>query len=119
MTNLPTARITPKGETRWAKGHPWIYRSDVTDEPGVAGLCRVTDRRGKFLGVALYSPKSEIRLRLLSQQDVVPDLSWWRDRLSHCLSRRERIDATACRLVHGEGDRLPSLVVDRYDRWLV
>ncbi len=116
---LPTARVSPKGEARWRGGHPWIYRSDVTDEPGAPGLCRVTDRRGKFLGVALYSPKSEIRLRLLTQQDIVPDGAWWSDQFARCIERRQNVDATACRLTHGEGDGLPSLVVDRYDRWLV
>lgn len=116
---LPTARVSPKGEDRWRKGHPWIYRSDVTSAPDSPGLCRVQDRRGKFLGVALCSPRSEIRLRLLSHQDVVPDADWWRERIAHCVDRRKLIDATACRLVHGEGDWLPSLIVDRYDRWLV
>ncbi|MFN8651354.1 MAG: class I SAM-dependent rRNA methyltransferase [Gemmatimonadales bacterium] len=119
MTTLPVARVTPKGADRWTRGHPWIYRTDVTDAPDTAGVVRVTDRRGKFLGVALYSPKSEIRLRLLSRDDLLPDADWWRTRLAACIARRSAIDATACRLVHGEGDGLPSLVVDRYDRWLV
>jgi 23S rRNA (cytosine1962-C5)-methyltransferase len=116
---LPTARVSPKGEARWRKGHPWIYRSDLTSEPESAGLCRVLDRRGKFLGVALFSPRSEIRLRLLTTQDLNPGVDWWRERLSHCAARRQSIDATAWRLVHAEGDGLPSLIVDRYDRWLV
>jgi 23S rRNA (cytosine1962-C5)-methyltransferase len=79
----------------------------------------VLDRRGKFLGTALYSPRSEIRLRLLTLEDRSIDADWWPQRLSACLTRRAGIDATAMRLVHGEGDGLPSLVVDRYDRWLV
>lgn len=119
MTALLTARVTPKGAERWTRGHPWIYRTDVTDAPDTAGVARVTDRRGKFLGTALYSPRSEIRLRLLSREEVVPDTAWWKARLAACIARRSAIDATACRLVHGEGDGLPSLVVDRYDRWLV
>lgn len=116
---LPAARVTPRGAERWTRGHPWIYRTDVADAPETAGPCRVTDGRGKFLGVALFSPRSEIRLRLLSRQDLVPDAAWWRDRIGDCVARRSGIDATACRLIHGEGDALPSLVVDRYDRWLV
>lgn len=116
---LPTARVSAKGADRWARGHPWIYRSDVTDAPEDPGPCRVLDRRGKFLGVALCSPRSEIRLRLLTRQDLVPDADWWRDRIAACVGRRQGIDATACRLVHAEGDALPSLIVDRYDRWLV
>ncbi len=119
MTPLPTARVTAKGAARWAGGHPWIFRSDVTRAPDEAGPCRVEDSRGKLLGVALCSPASEIRLRLLTTRDIVPDHAWWCERLSACLVRRTGIDATAYRLVHGEGDGLPSLIVDRYDRWLV
>ncbi len=116
---LPAAAVTTKGARRWDRGHPWIFRTDVTDEPGAAGLCRVVDGRGKFLGVALYSPRSEIRLRLLTREDTVPGLEWWRERLAGALARRAGIPASAYRVVHGEGDGLPSLVVDRYDRWLV
>lgn len=116
---IPTARVSDKGAARWTRGHPWIYRSDVTAEPELAGWCRVLDRRGKYLGTALYSPRSEIRLRLLTTEDRAIDAAWWHERLRICLSRRAGIDATAMRLVHGEGDGLPSLVVDRYDRWLV
>jgi len=79
----------------------------------------VTDPRGKFRGQALCSPRSEIRLRLLEPTDRIVDAAWWRERLAGCLDRRAGIDASAFRLVHAEGDGLPSLVVDRYDRWLV
>ncbi len=116
---LPTARVSDKGAARWTRGHPWIYRTDVTTEPELAGCSRVLDRRGKYLGTALFSPRSEIRLRLLTTEDRTIDAEWWRERLRTCLARRDGIDATAMRLVHGEGDGLPSLVVDRYDRWLV
>jgi 23S rRNA (cytosine1962-C5)-methyltransferase len=79
----------------------------------------VHDARGRFIGQALYSPKSEIRLRLLERTDRPVDRAWWRERLAASLRRRSGIDANAYRVVHGEGDALPSLVVDRYDRWLV
>jgi 23S rRNA (cytosine1962-C5)-methyltransferase len=117
--SLPAAKVSQKGADRWARGHPWIYRSDVRSGPEAAGLCRVHDPRGKCIGTALHSPKSEIRLRLLSRDERPIDASWWRDRLAACLGARAGIDATAYRVVHGEGDGLPSLVVDRYDRWLV
>ena len=113
-------RVTARGAERWVRGHPWIYRSDVTD-PGdlAAGVVPVQDPRGRFIGQALYSPASEIRLRLLERHDRPIDGAWWRERLAASAARRTAIDATAYRLVHGEGDGLPSLVVDRYDRWLV
>jgi 23S rRNA (cytosine1962-C5)-methyltransferase len=69
--------------------------------------------------MALVSPRSEIRLRFLTTGETRIDREWWRQRFAECLTAREGIDANAWRLVHAEGDGLPSLVVDRYDRWLV
>jgi len=116
---VTTARVSARGAERWTRGHPWIFRSDVESSPDAPGLVAVTDQRGKFLGQALCSPRSEIRLRLLEPTDRVVDVGWWRERLSAALARRSGIDANAYRVVHAEGDGLPSLVVDRYDRWLV
>ena len=116
---MSTARVTARGAERWVRGHPWIYRSDVEEAPPEAGLVRVHDPRGRFIGQALHSPASEIRLRLLERTDREVNQAWWREQLAACAARRAGIDASAWRVVHGEGDGLPSLVVDRYDRWLV
>ena len=116
---MTTVRVTPRGAERWIRGHPWIYRSEVLDGPDAPGLVQVKDQRGRFIGQALYSPRSEIRLRLLERSDRPVDASWWRERLAASAAQRSRIDATAYRVVHGEGDAIPSLVVDRYERWLV
>jgi 23S rRNA (cytosine1962-C5)-methyltransferase len=116
---VTAVRVTPRGAERWVRGHPWIYRSEVLNGPAVPGLVAVKDARGRFVGQALYSPKSEIRLRLLERGERAVDATWWRERLTASAARRRDIDATAYRMVHGEGDALPSLVVDRYDRWLV
>jgi 23S rRNA (cytosine1962-C5)-methyltransferase len=86
------------------------------DRPGVV---TVREQRGRVIGRALWSPASEIRLRLLDRRDVPIDPGWWRERLLACQLRRAGIDASAYRMVHAEGDLLPSLIVDRYDRWLV
>jgi 23S rRNA (cytosine1962-C5)-methyltransferase len=118
-----TAIVSTKGARRWDAGHPWIYRSDVVERPtGDAGGVRVTDQRGKPLGVALWSPRSEISLRLLDRDaDATLDAAWWRRHIERALARRAGLDqdANAYRLIHGEGDGLPSLIVDRYDQWLV
>ncbi len=112
--------VSTTGADRWRYGHPWIYRSDVTKEPGDApGIVPVSDRRGRFLGQALYSPKSEIRLRLLTRDPAPITANWWRDRIAEALAARERITASAYRVVHAEGDGLPSLVVDRYGPYVV
>lgn len=87
-----------------------------------AGAVVVEDARGAPLGVALWSPASEISLRLMDRNPSAElDESWWRRRLQQAISRRDplRAETNAYRLVHGEGDALPSLVCDRYDRWLV
>jgi 23S rRNA (cytosine1962-C5)-methyltransferase len=112
--------VSATGADRWRYGHPWIYRSDVTKEPGdTPGIVPVSDRRGRFLGQALYSPKSEIRLRLLTRDPAPITADWWRDRIAQALAAREGITATAYRVVHAEGDGLPSLVVDRYGPYVV
>ena len=115
---MSPVRVTARGAERWVRGHPWIYRSEVLDD-APAGLVPVHDPRGRFIGQALHSPASEIRLRLLERTDRPVDAAWWRERLVASAARRAGIDATAYRLVHGEGDAIPSLVIDRYDRWLV
>ncbi len=116
---MSEAVVSDRGARRWSGGHPWIFRSDVREGPSSAGIVAVRDSRGRFLGRALFSPASEIRLRLLERADRPIDAAWWRERLTACRDRRHGIDANAWRAVHAEGDGLPALVVDRYDRWLV
>jgi 23S rRNA (cytosine1962-C5)-methyltransferase len=115
-----TVKVTARGAERWKQGHPWIYRSDVAEEPDKQpGIVPVTDRRGKFLGKALYSPSSEIRLRLLTRADEPIDATWWTKRIGNAAERRAGIDATAWRAVHAEGDGLPSLIIDKYGPYIV
>jgi 23S rRNA (cytosine1962-C5)-methyltransferase len=119
-TDKLTAVVSAGGAARWAAGHPWIYRSDVVDAPrGAAGIVGVTDRRGMFLGRALYSPRSEIRLRLLATDLAPIDTAWWAGRIRGAALRRTGIPSDAVRIVHAEADGLPSLVVDRYGRYVV
>ncbi len=116
-----TVRVSARGTARWRLGHPWIYRSDVDDAAYPPGIVRVMDRRGRYRGQALWSPRSEIRLRLLTGADASVDGAWWRGALRAAGARRADLapDATAFRLVHAEADGLPSLVVDRYSDYLV
>jgi 23S rRNA (cytosine1962-C5)-methyltransferase len=113
------AAVSARGAARWNAGHPWIYRSDVASAPTEPGIVSVHDTRGRFLGQALHSPRSEIRLRLLTRERTPVDQRWWTARIAERRERRVAIDGNAWRAVHGEGDGLPSLIVDRYDRWLV
>jgi 23S rRNA (cytosine1962-C5)-methyltransferase len=116
-----SASVTRRGANRWRRGHPWIYRSDVVTGPGAPGIVAVTDPAGALLGQALWSPASEIRLRLLTREDAPIDAAWWTDRIRRAHARRANLDppATAYRVVHAEGDGLPSLIVDRYGEYVV
>jgi 23S rRNA (cytosine1962-C5)-methyltransferase len=117
------AVVSARGAARWNRGHPWIFKSDVSQAPRTeAGSVTVEGPRGAPLGVALWSPSSEISLRLMDRDpSAVLDDAWWVERIERAISRRDplRAETNAYRLVHGEGDALPSLVCDRYDRWLV
>jgi len=115
-----TVKVTARGAERWKQGHPWIYRSDVAEEPDKKpGIVPVTDRKGKFLGKALYSPSSEIRLRLLTRADEPIDATWWTKRIGDAAECRAGISASAWRAVHAEGDGLPSLIIDKYGPYIV
>src|SRR5215204_2488099 len=118
----PSIAIGPRGEERIRRGHPWVYRSDVIEvdaEPG--DTVTVLGPRKRRLGQALYSERSQIALRMLTRLDAEAGPDLWRARIEGALRFRDSlgIDATALRLVHGEADLLPSLIVDRYGDYLV
>ena len=117
------AHVSARAARRWSLGHPWIFRSDVTVRPGIpAGAVVVEDHRGKPIGVALWSPASEIALRMVdANPNATLDDAWWHVRIGSAAGRRTPLhgETNAYRVVHGEADALPSLVCDRYDRWLV
>jgi 23S rRNA (cytosine1962-C5)-methyltransferase len=118
----PTVVISTRGEERLRSGHPWIYRADVANVRAEAGdIVQIRSPRGRTLGSALYSDRSQIALRLLSYGDAPADIALIRRRLESAIAFRQSlaIDATAYRLVHGEADLLPSLIVDRYGDYLV
>jgi len=117
------AAVSARGARRWDSGHPWIFRSDVVAPPDSdAGIVKVEDQRGKPIGLALWSPRSEISLRLLDRDSSATiDGSWWKARIGAAAARRTTLRGrtNAWRMVHGEGDGLPSLVVDRYGDHIV
>ena len=119
---MSVVTITHRGEERVRSGHPWIYKSDIANTDASGGdTVRVLGTRGRTVGQALYSDRSEISLRLLTRGVEAVDRALWRSRLAQAIGFRESldIDATAYRLVHGEADLLPSLIVDRYGDYLV
>ena len=118
---MKTARVNKKGANRVRQGHLWIYQSDVIDVDAEGGsVVSVKDERGNFIGQALFSDKSQIALRFLTQANEEIDREWWRRRIEEAAGRRHiPPDTNAYRVIYSEGDLLPSLIVDRYDDVLV
>lgn len=119
---MAAVSISPRGEARVRYGHPWIYRSDVASSDAAPGdVVAVHGAKQRMLGHALFSDRSQIALRMLTRDDRPIDAAFWRARLEAAIAFRATlsIDASAFRLVHGEADLLPSLIVDRYADVLV
>lgn len=114
-----TVAITKRGAERARARHSWIYRSDVSDaksaRPG--DVVRVVDPGNRVIGHALYSSRSQITLRFVSFDDQETNRDFWRGRLLSAEKLRKEVvrDTTAYRLVYGESDLLPSLIVDRFN----
>jgi len=120
LVMIPMVVISARGEARLRDGHPWIYRTDVGDVHAAAGdVVTVQNARGRVLGRALYSDRSQIAIRVVEYGERHDD-RWLARHIDAALAFRESlaIDATAYRLIHGEADLLPSLIVDRYGDYL-
>jgi 23S rRNA (cytosine1962-C5)-methyltransferase len=116
-------RVSPKGAGRVASGHPWIFTSDIADRDGAqpGQAVKIADPRGRPLGTAHYSSSSQISLRMLSRQveEIGRDFFLRRLRAAEAHRRTVVRNTDAYRVVHGEADLLPALVVDRYGDYLV
>lgn len=116
-------RVNRRAAERVASGHPWIFSSDLTDRDGAqpGEAVTVTDGRGRALGTAHYSSTSQIALRMLSARVEAIDRAFYLRRLQAAEEHRCRVvhHSNAYRVVHGEADLLPALIVDRYAEYLV
>lgn len=124
-------RITPGAERAVRDGHPWLFDGAITSrshEGAPGDLAVIFDRKGRFLAVGLYDPTSPIRVRMLQHNEPADiDRAFFDARMAAAVARRAPLAATAdatdgtngYRLIHGENDGLPGLVVDRYASTLV
>ena len=116
----PAAIISRRAADRLRAGHVWVYQSDIDRIAGEpSGLLAVTDQRGIPLGTALYSPASQISLRLISTEllDQAQWLELLRTRMRSAIRLRLPMlhtETNACRLVFSEADALPGIVIDKY-----
>jgi 23S rRNA (cytosine1962-C5)-methyltransferase len=113
--------VSRKGLDRLRAGHPWIYRSDIRPDPALQGgeAVRLVDERGWFVATAFYGKQSQISIRVLSREDEPIDEAFFERRIAAAAALRELIRPDperrqAGRVVHGEADFLPGLIVDRY-----
>lgn len=104
-------------EQRVLGGHPWVFRSDIEREDGAAdGLpVRVLTSAGRFLAMAVYNPRSQISLRILSRRDEPVDGAFIRGRVRRAVDYRRRFaDLNSCRLIFAESDGLPAVIADKF-----
>ncbi len=128
---MTTEQDTPTGVVTLARakeiagtGHLWIYAGfvhAVRGQPVTGDLVDVVMPSGRFYARGLYNPASKIRVRILTFQEEPITPAFWRERIAQAVRLRTRIasETTAYRLIYGEADRLPGLIVDRYDDVLV
>ncbi|MNX60208.1 Ribosomal RNA large subunit methyltransferase I [compost metagenome] len=111
-------------DERVRAGHPWVFSGEVLEKPPAEAhgqIVDVYDSRGKFMGQGYCNVNSNILVRLLNRRvDEVIDRAWWKARLQEAIAlRAEYVSGTdACRLVNGEADGLPALIVDKYGDYL-
>ena len=109
-------------EQRVLGGHPWVFRSDIEREDGASdGLpVRVLTSAGRFLAMAVYNPRSQISLRILSRRDEPIDGAFIRGRVHRALDYRRRFaDLNSCRLIFAESDGLPAVIADKFGEVIV
>jgi len=120
---MARVKINAKAVRRLKHGHLWIYASDVLSAGGAqAGdVVEVQDQAGNSFGYAFYSKASQITLRWCAPPGLPPELDFWRTRLRQAEAYRRLVvrDTDAYRLVYGESDLLPSLLIDRYGEHFV
>ena len=114
--------INERAAKRLRDGHVWVYSSDVLNDSGIqpGALVHVVGPKDRVLGSAIYSSSSQIKLRLLGQEVLNSEdelLGLLAQRLAEAIEYRKKVvqDSDACRLVFSEADRLPGLIIDRYN----
>jgi 23S rRNA (cytosine1962-C5)-methyltransferase len=116
-------QINTSAARRVRNGHLWIYSGEVELEPvgKEPVIAQVIDPRGNILGYGFYSRRSQIRLRLFSRNPEPPSLELIQARIKNSIARRRNLSskASACRLIFGEADLLPGIILDRYGDYLV
>ncbi len=123
---MQSLSLKPKEHHRIQKGHLWVFSNELESLPrdiASGETVKLFTHDKKFLGTGFYNPHSLIAVRLLSRKDEEPDRDFFRKKFLEALTLREKIytneKTNAYRLVHGESDGLPGLIVDRFNKAVV
>ena len=105
-------------------GHPWIFMNEVDrveGSPAPADIVEVYTHEGKWIGSGYYNPQSQIVIRILSREKgQLIDATFFKDRIRACWQYRQQTGYTEnCRLVFGEADGLPQLIIDKFNDYFV
>ena len=126
MSNRIALHVKPAAERALRDGHPWLFDQAIRKQnrEGQAGdLAVIFDSKNRFLAIGLYDPLSPIRVKVLQHQTSTQiNAEFFHDRLLKAAQLRESLSATQTngyRLIHGENDGFPGLVIDRYADTLV
>jgi 23S rRNA (cytosine1962-C5)-methyltransferase len=124
METLPTVLLKPGEADRVLAGHPWIYHGSilrVTSPAEDGSVVQVKDHRQRFLGIGFYNSRSKINVRLIANERVEIDRSFFETRIRAALAlrRKQMPAATSFRVVNSESDFLSGLVCDKYEDVLV
>ncbi|MFK7805337.1 MAG: class I SAM-dependent rRNA methyltransferase [Anaerolineae bacterium] len=119
-------QVTKQAQKKMRQGHPWLFDGGIVNESfaGKSGdIAILFDQKRKFLSVGLYDPDSPIRVKMLaSGKPTKIDGDWFKQKIAEAAAKRQPIadsGTTGYRIVYGEGDFLPGLIVDRYGDTLV
>ncbi len=122
---LASVVLQKNRKKRLEQGHPWIYSNEIETtegDPQPGDLVHVKSHQGRYLATGYYNPASQITVRAVSYREIERmDRAFFAERFRSCLKHRERFlkEGNAYRLVYGEADFLPGLIVDRFDDVLV
>ena len=118
------AFLSQHRKKRLEQGHPWVYPGEIDrieGDPQGGDIIHIHNYAGHFLAQGFYNPLSQLVIRVMTYSEVTVDENIFYDKIEQAWKRRQWLlpAATSCRVVHGEADFLPGLIIDKYEDILV
>jgi len=120
---IAKAFLNKNRKKRLEQGHPWVFPGEIEKiegEPQGGDIIHIVNHVGHFLAQGFYNPLSQLIIRVVSYSEVEVDESLFQTKIEQAWKRRKWLaDVTSCRVVHGEADFLPGLIIDKYEDVIV